>query len=327
MTRSVRSAYGLVVRHQRLVWWIFLVNLVLSFLGSLPARMSLAAALDHSLEGLRFVKGFDVTAFALLMGRPTFPIGALAMGSVAAAAVYFVYLLFLDGGIYAVYLDDRKLGRGEFFENCGLYLWRMVRLALYSLVPVALVLAITSPLSTLAEKVSEEATPDRLGFFITLGQWVLFLVLFLFVRMWFDLAQAQVVAANERRVLRTVGRSLVMAVRKGGLLLRYLGIALLAFAVCAAILSVWVRLPHRAVFLSFVSLELVTLLMIAARLAMKAASARCVAMLPTAVPVAAPYVPSFATAPEAVAPTAMQPTPAPEDAAPPFPGDAPKPEE
>jgi hypothetical protein len=141
MTGSVRSSAGLLWRHRRLVWWIFAVNLVLAWLSSLPVRASLAAALDHSLEGLRFVNGFDFAAFAMLLGRPNFPVKPLAAASVTAAIVFFVYVLFLDGGIFAVYLDDRKLSRAEFFENCGLYFWRMLRLAIYSLIPFALALA------------------------------------------------------------------------------------------------------------------------------------------------------------------------------------------
>lgn len=297
MIRSVRNAAALLFRHQRLIWWIFLVNLVLAFLSSLPARMSLASSLDHSLESLRFVNGFDVTALTLLMGRPSFPAGALAMASLAAAAVYFIYLLFLDGGVFAVYLDDRKLSRGEFFENCGLYLWRMVRLVLYSLVPFLLVAALAGPLGSLTEKLADRSPAERFGFYLSLGCDLIFVLLFLFVRMWFDLAQAEVVAANERRVLRTALRGFLLALRSGGLYCSYLGIAVFSFAVSFVLGAFWFNLPHRATFLSFVTLELVTLIFIASRLWMKAASARRVALLFFAAPEAAAVIPAAPESP------------------------------
>lgn len=313
MIRSVRNAAALLLRHQRLIWWIFLVNLVLAFFSSLPARLLLASTLDHTLEGLRFVDGFDITALALLMGRPVFPATSLAIASLAAVFVYFVYLVFLDGGIFAEYLDDRKLSRGEFFENCGLYLWRMIRIVLYSLLPFVLVLVVNNAIGSAADKLGDRAAADQVGFYISLAGSVVSLLLFLFVRMWFDLVQAQIVSANERRVLRTVFRSFPLALRNGGLYLSYLGIAIFSFLVSAVLATIWFRLPHRATLLSLLALELITLLFIASRLWMKAASARRVALLAFALPEQAPVdmvIPAV-PAPFDAAPESTEPLPAP----------------
>jgi hypothetical protein len=280
MTGSVRSSAGLLWRHRRLVWWIFAVNLVLAWLSSLPVRASLAAALDHSLEGLRFVNGFDFAAFAMLLGRPNFPVKPLAAASVTAAIVFFVYVLFLDGGIFAVYLDDRKLSRAEFFENCGLYFWRMLRLAIYSLIPFALALAVGGGIGTFADKLSDEAAPDRLGFYVATAGRLLSLLLLLCVRLWFDLTQARVVQENERHLLRTLVGTFRAVLHAGKLYCGYLGITILSAAVATALATLWVFLPPRAMFASFVVLELVSLLFIASRLWMKAASARWIALLP-----------------------------------------------
>ena len=75
MNGSVRSSAGLVWRHQRLVWWIFAVNLVLAWLSSLPARATLSTVLDHSLESAKLVTGFDIGTFVLLLERPMFQRG------------------------------------------------------------------------------------------------------------------------------------------------------------------------------------------------------------------------------------------------------------
>ena len=181
MNGSVRSSAGLVWRHQRLVWWIFAVNLLLAWLASLPARATLSAVLDHSLESARLVNGFDVGALALLLFRPDVPTAALAPSAVGAAVVFLVYLLFLDGGIFAVYLDDRKLSRAEFFENSGLFFWRMLRLALYSLVPFAIAAAVNGGLAGWAGKLSSDAPQERLGFFVNLSGIYNFHILFCFL--------------------------------------------------------------------------------------------------------------------------------------------------
>ena len=280
MNGSVRSSAGLVWRHQRLVWWIFAVNLLLAWLSSLPARATVGTVLDHSLESARLVTGFDIGTFVLMLERPDVSARSLAPGTIGAALIFLVYLLFVDGGVITVYLEDRKLSRAEFFENTGLFFWRMVRLALYSVVPFGLLAAADGSLSNYAEKLSNDAAPERLGFFVQVAGVLAILVVALFVRMWFDLAQAQVVRDNERALLRVLRQSFGVAFHSGRLFALYLGIGLFAAGTLAAGIGVWALLPHSAMVASFLVLELVTVTQIASRLWLKAASARWVALLP-----------------------------------------------
>lgn len=280
MNGSVRSAAGMVWRHQRLVWWIFAVNLVLAWLSSLPTRTTLSAVLDHSLESAKLVTGFDLGTLGLLLERPNVSARALAPGAVGAGLIFLVYLLFIDGGVFRVLLEDRKLGRAESFENAGLFFWRMLRLALYSALPFGLLMAAAAGLSGYTGKLSSNAPQDRLGFFVNVAGKLVMVVVALWVRMWFDLAQAQVVQDNLRKLLRVLARSLKVAWRSGRLFASYMGIGLFAAATFGAGIGIWVYLPHAATGASFLVLELVTVTQIASRLWMKAASARWVARLP-----------------------------------------------
>jgi hypothetical protein len=291
MNGSVRSSAALVWRHQRIVWWIWIVNLVLAWLSSLPARATLSSVLNRSLQSARFVTGFDAAAFAVMLSRPDVQPGSLATSAITAAVVFFAYLLFLDGGIFAVYLDDRKLSRAEFFESSGLYFWRMVRLALYSLIPFALISAAGGGIAEWAGKLSHDAAPEKLGWVVNLGGKLLCGLLFLFVRLWFDLAQARLVKDNERKVLRTAWRSLKLAFHSGKLYASYLGIAIFSIAAFGLGTALWYYLPHRATGAAFLILELVTIIMISTRLWMKAASARRIALIPTEVLTMSPLAP------------------------------------
>jgi hypothetical protein len=280
MNGSVRGSAGLVWHHQRLVWWVFGVNLVIAWLSSLSVRATLSAVLDHSLESAKLFTGFDISTLMLLLERPDVPMRSLAVGAGWAVLAFLVYLLFIDGGVITVFLDDRKLNRAEFFENCGLFFWRMVRLALYSLVPFGLVAAAHSGINEFAEKLSSDAPQERLGFFVNAAGILVVMMVTLFVRMCFDLAQAQMVRDNERGVLRVLWLNIRIALRSGKLFAEYLGIGLFAAATFGAGIGIWVYLPHSAAIASFLVLELVTLTQIASRLWLKAASARWVSLLP-----------------------------------------------
>jgi hypothetical protein len=301
MNGSVRSSAGLVWRHQRLVWWIFAVNLVLAWLGSLSTRAVFSSVLDHSLESAKLVTGFDISTMVLMLSRPDVSMRAMAPSAIGASVVFVIYLLFIDGGVFAVFLDDRKLSRAEFFECAGLFFWRMVRLALYSLVPFALLAVAHSLSNKYAGKLADNAPQDRLGFFVNVASMLIVLLLALFVRMCFDLAQAQVVRDNERKVLGILGRSIKLAIRSGKLYTSYVGIGIFAVVTFGVGIGIWVYLPHSATGASFVALELVTVTQIASRLWMKAESARWVALLPeeVAIPKAvAPLTEVVTSAPE-----------------------------
>jgi hypothetical protein len=280
MNDRVRSSAGLVWRHQRIVWWIFAVNLLLAWLGSLPVRATLSAVLDHSLESAKLVAGFDIGTFVLLLERPEVSARSLAPGAIGATLIFLVYLLLIDGGVVTVYLEDIKLSRAEFFENAGLFFWRMTRLALYSLIPFGLLAAADGGIAAFAGKLSSDAPQERLGFFVNVGSKLVLLLAALFVRLCFDLAQAQVVRDNDRGLLRALWRSLKLAFGSGILFAKYLGVGLFAAVTFAIAIGMWVYLPHSATGASFLVLELVTLTQIASRLWLKAVSARWIALLP-----------------------------------------------
>ena len=80
-------------------------------------------------------------------------------------------MLLIDGGVFTVYLEDRKLSRAEFFEAAGCIFWRMVRLALYSLVPFGLLMAAGGSGLPIMRKSSPAMLPqERLGFFVKVAE-------------------------------------------------------------------------------------------------------------------------------------------------------------
>ena len=129
MNRPLIDGFSLVWRHQRLVWWIFFVNLFLGFLASISPRVALHSPLDKSFYSQQLSQRFDATVFMELLAKPEVSLGPAMAGSAVVGFIFLFYMLFLSGGIVSVYTTDRKLTRGEFFESCGTFFCHVARTA------------------------------------------------------------------------------------------------------------------------------------------------------------------------------------------------------
>jgi len=273
LKRPIRDGLFLVWRHQRLVWWIFFVNLVLGFFASLAPGAVLHFVLDKSLYTEQMSKHFDATVFAELLIKPEVSTLPWMTGSLAAGLIFLFYMLFISGGVLASYHQDRKLTRGQFFESCGDFFWRMVRLLLFSIIPFAIVFALLAVVRRVSGKMASDAPRELQGFFVQVGGSFLCLLFALFVRAWFDLAQARTVIDHVRGIRVLSFRSFVLALRN---LLRLLSIYLsTAFVAGIAVLAawtLWLRIPHTLFAASWLLLELITLVLLGVRLWQRAAT-------------------------------------------------------
>src|SRR5215471_18480884 len=145
----VAAGASLVWRRQRVLWWVFAVNLVLGFLGAAGAREQLDKLLRHSLAGEGLTKGFDFGMFLELVERPEANLMRSMNSSILFALLFPLFMLFVAGGILAVYRDDRRFTAGDFFAASGAFFWRFVRLALFSIVPFGILFGLLSGVNRL----------------------------------------------------------------------------------------------------------------------------------------------------------------------------------
>jgi hypothetical protein len=271
-TNVLSNGARLVRRHFRLVVWIFAVNLILAWLGSAPVKTALAELLNHSLASQRLVDRFDIGAFAELLAEKSMPMHAFATAGMHFALVFFIYTVFINGGVLTVYREDRKLSKAEFFEMSGGYFWRMVRLTLLSLIPFAILGGIYSALSSWSDKLADNAAGARTGFWVLVIGCVFIWALMLLVRIWFDVAQCITVAENERGMIRTTWRTFKgLFTGEGRLLPTYMSIHIVGIVSMMVLCFLWLRVPHGALGVTFILFELIVMIEIAVRLWQKAA--------------------------------------------------------
>lgn len=195
---------GLVWRRQRVLWCIFAVNLILAFFSVRGLVGRTGDVLNHSLAASRLVHGFDVSALGELALQPGVSPLDVSTTALAYSVVFFVFILFITGGILEVYRRDDRMTTAEFFESSGAFFWRFVRLLIFlllCLIPIAILHAIANKIGGHIEDTAVSAMAS-VWFRIAVGIVLLFLLLVL--RLWFDMAEVHSVAQNERRMRRSL---------------------------------------------------------------------------------------------------------------------------
>ena len=115
------AGWRLLWQTQRIVWWIYALNLALGLFSSLGLAVRLSRVLDHSFAAQRLYHGFDVAFFLELAANPEVQLSSRTVSSLTFAAIYFLVLLFATGGILDSYARNRALVPGEFFQGCGAF--------------------------------------------------------------------------------------------------------------------------------------------------------------------------------------------------------------
>jgi len=267
--RKGRVAAGarLLWRRKSVLWWVFGVNFVLGWLGTMPALHALKGALGHTLAGEQMLKGFDFGMFRELTRLPDVDLMRFTGTSYLFAGLFALFMLFASGGILEAYRHDRKLSTQEFFSACGTFFWRFVRLMLFSIVPFAILGNLYLAAEKLADYAGDKAASDHVAFLANAGGTFIIFLLVLFVRLWFDVAKVRAVAQNERRMWRNMWRALGITGRElWTLLWMYFRISLVAWVTLLIGFLIWTKLPPTAVPAIFILLELVLLVQVAARL-------------------------------------------------------------
>jgi len=102
------SGAGLVWKWQRLLWWIFALNLIFAFFATQGMVDRLSPALDHSKASQYFVHGFDVSQMGALAGQPDSPLQFQGPTVIHFSVVFMILMLFFTGGILATYVRDER---------------------------------------------------------------------------------------------------------------------------------------------------------------------------------------------------------------------------
>lgn len=231
---------SLVWRRQIVLWWIYALNLIIALFAVQGMVERISPALNHSLASARLVHGFDVSALIELAAQPEAFYDVDAPAMLHFGIVFAVGMLFLTGGILALYYRDQRLTTSLFFEACGECFWRFFRLVIYLAIVAIPILLLGAAIGRIYDHIDEQSISPYPAVSFLLGAGLVLLLIVMAVRLWFDMAQIIAVADDERRMHKALRRAFTLVRRNfASLFWLYLRISVVAMLVFALGLQYW----------------------------------------------------------------------------------------
>ncbi|HUY12622.1 MAG TPA: hypothetical protein VMX16_03185 [Terriglobia bacterium] len=238
----IAAGFSLVWRRQRVLWWVYIVNLILGIFATLPVVAGLGRVMNHSLYSARLYHGFDLMVLTELLRQRGISTGAYGMGSMVMAMLFFILMLVLSGGILTVYVEDQTPSTEDFFRACGRCFWRFFRLVILLLIVMVPVDFLGRGFRALSNYVSRVSPYGERAFLVAATGWLIVLLILMAIRLWFDLAEVHIAAGNERASRRALGYAWRMMRGNFWYLYGvYFRISLLAYVGLGVAFWIWVK--------------------------------------------------------------------------------------
>ena len=267
---NLLSASAEIVRgNKRYIVWFYLLNILFAWCGAGAFSASAHNMMDHSLYSDKVLHGLDVFALGELFARPEFgPMAAISASATLFAVLFFMASMFFMPGVLLGYSSDHRISRQEFYRSCGHNIWRFVRVfAMFAVIGGIIAGILFGIHAGLSKAADQAANDDRIPFFTRMGTLLIIFLVMTLVRAWFDLAQVDVVLADQNATRKSVAAGFRMTRKKIGKLLgSYVAIAVVGIAILWAGLWVWhIIVPPDSVIGAFLVSEAILLLLLAVR--------------------------------------------------------------
>jgi len=262
------SGLGIVLRNKRYIVWFYVLNVFLGLFGTAAFVKQAGTILDHSLLSLRLLHGFSLGVLIEMVMRPEFgPTIASRAPAMFFSLLFMVATALFLPGVFQGYASTYRLPREDFFRACGRNLWRFIRLMFIAGIVMGIATGALFALHGALEHKAAESTNELLLPEVRFtGLFVIFLIMAVF-RIWFDLAEADMVLSDQRAVRKSVGAAFTHTFRSlGGLLSGYLLITMIAAVILIGGLWIWMKtVPPESVLGAFVVSQLTLLLLLIPR--------------------------------------------------------------
>jgi hypothetical protein len=257
-----------VLVNKRYIFWFYVLNVALAWLGAGAFENEVHEILDQSLRADRLLHGFDFAALIEMFARPEF--GSMIASATPAmhfALLYFILTALFMPGVLQGYASTYRLPREDFFRACGRNLWRFIRLMIVAAIVMGIAAGVLFGLRMPLLKKGAESTNELLPFYVSMATLCIIFLVMTALRIWFDLAEVDIVLSDQRAVRKSIGLGFRHMWRSLGRLLGgYVLIAIIGILILLAGILAWGQfVPAASVFGAVVISQLTLVLLLIPR--------------------------------------------------------------
>jgi hypothetical protein len=237
------SGLGMVGRNKRYIFWFYVLNATLARFGAGAFGNQAHAMLDHSLHADGLLHGFSIGVLTDLFVRPEFGSSeALTAPALNFAGLFLLLTVLFVPGVLQGYASTYRLPREDFFRACGRNLWRFVRLLIVAGIVMGIAAGALFSIRAAVLKKAAESTNELLPFSLSVTFLIVIFLVMSVLRIWFDLAQTDVVLSDQHAVRKSIGAGFRHTWRNPGrLLASYVVTTVVAAIVLVGGLWVWMK--------------------------------------------------------------------------------------
>jgi type III secretory pathway component EscS len=264
----VSGGLSRVMHSKRYIIWFYVLNVTLAWFGAGAFENQVHTILDHSLHADSLLHGIDMAALVEMFARPEYgPMMASVGPAFHFVLLYFFLTALFMPGVLQGYAANYRLPRDEFFRACGRNLWRFIRLMIIAGIVMGIVAGVLFGIRGALIKAATESTNELLPFTVSMTCLCVIFLVMTVLRIWFDLAEADIVLSDQNRVRKSIGTAFRHTKRNLGRLFgSYLVAAIVAVIILVAGVFLWMYLvPSASVFGAAVFSQLTLLLFLIPR--------------------------------------------------------------
>jgi len=236
---ALLTAFRRTLHQRRVVFWMYLANLLPGLLVLFPAFGTLNALTGRSMAYETLLEGFDYTVFSDFMDRYGEAIGPLLSAGRWLGLVYWLLSVFFAGGVLlAVSRSEWRGSRpsfGAFLQGCTQYFGRFLRLALLVAGLVLATLVVLALAGSLLTYVGVDTFDERTLILLWVGLGALGALLAAYLLCIGDYAKVWLLTHDDRRAFHAYFTA-------GRLVNRNLGATLGPYLLLLALGGIWLGL-------------------------------------------------------------------------------------
>ena len=122
-------------KSKKMATLIYAITFLFALMLAIPFHATINKIAGNSMEINSMIKGFDYTTYTDFLRTAGHAISPFISAALWFGVLYLIFTVFFAGGVLKILnAENKKFSARLFFENCSVFFFRFLRLAIYLII-------------------------------------------------------------------------------------------------------------------------------------------------------------------------------------------------